>query len=466
VTPEAQTFEGTGGAAAGAARRRAGRVAARRVVAGLLLALVPACAGRGPSPETAGASDVAGVPEIRYHPAPELQRLMDPRPAGSGVSWLGGDGVTSVALDADRVLFLFGDTLLGSVEDRCPPPARYCDRKIDRDAGRGMIPNSVGMIVRGPDGTLSPLRTFWRTSAGAPAPIFASDRPEEILWPLAAVRVGGQLLVAASRHTRESGLHAVGSDLLRVDDVAAPPDGWTYELHPFPNMIDYTRDPVPLTWTTSLVRSGRFVYVFGERGVGFEGRTVVSRLDTAAVQRLTWQPAPEYLLDDPAGGMIWSPEFELARLHEVEGLPGTSEMTVGFDPVLGWYAFQIPPLGYEIRLYTATGLLGPWRDRGVVYAVPGPWSTRRSAGCPDGDVACGQPIFSAYAVKAHPALAALVGAPAPILSYNVNVADGRWRSAVAAAEEIDAFYVPRMLSPTVVARPVPAPDPEGLPARP
>lgn len=374
-----------------------------------------------------------------FAPDPVRQRLIDPQPASQGLSWLGGDVATSAPVAERRWIWLFGDTLLGTVSDHCASGVTYCDRSIDDDPFRAMIPNSVGVMVRNEDGSFSPLAKFWRLEDGQPAPIFAAANPGEFLWPIAAVHVQRHLIVAANRHTRKRGLFALGNVVLRVDNPEASPDAWTYSRHPLPNVFDETTDSGPLTWSTALTVVADFLYVFGERGVGFEARTVLCRLALDDIATPDWEPAPEYLLQS-ANGLTWSARFDLGRLHALEGLPGTSEATIAFDDRFGWYTFQIPPLAFEIRLYTARDPIGPWRDRGVVYAIPPPWSPRPGCAGPQG---CDVSGYAAYAVKAHPELAPAGG---QVLSYNVNLDGTGQHTAELAIERVHGFYVPQIIS--------------------
>jgi len=383
-------------------------------------------------------------PGSRFAPDTALQRLVDPCPASPGPSWLGGDSATSARLADGRWVWLFGDTLVGTVSDRCPAGEGYCDRSIDDDPDRGMIANSVGMVERASDESWSPMVKFWRTRNGQPAPVFDAANADEILWPLAAAPVGRLLLVAASRHSRETGLLPLGNVFLRVLDPERPPDEWTYTRHPVPNVLAGTEGPA-LTWATGLVPDGDFVYVVGQRGAGLGSRTVLARVVARDVSAPGWMPAPEYLVrrrgaEEP----VWSARFDADALHELAELPGTSEATFGWEEGVGWSTYQILPLTFAIRLYTAPALTGPWRDRGVVYEIPAPWSTARTAcSAPEAERGCTEPRYATYAVKAHPELARPGG---QVLSYNVNVLSGGWPAAEHAAERVHGFYVPRMIS--------------------
>lgn len=398
---------------------------------------------------TAGGAAVSSAPPLA--PDARLQALLDPYPAEHGPSWLGGDVATSIRLADDRWVWIFGDTLLGHVSDRCAHGRAYCDRRVG-DGDAGMIANSAGTMIRGADGVLWPVVKYWRTDqAGAPAPLFAAPG-EGFLWPLAGVRVGRVLLVAANRHTFASGLAPTGNVLVRVWNPDAPPDLWLYDVHELDGFRAATDAAPGLSWTTALVRRGDAIYAFGSRNVGPDAQTVLARFDARSVEDRPWAPAFDYLSDDAGHAPVWSGTLDPARLRVIEGLPGTSEATVDAAPGIGWYSFQVPPLHYEIRLYTADDLLGPWVDRGIAYRLPDEWRATRGR-CPDRErvwaEADGRPVpseceprFAAYAAKAHPELVPSGFA----VTWNVNTWGGGYPAAVHALETLPGFYVPQVVA--------------------
>jgi hypothetical protein len=373
-----------------------------------------------------------------FAPSPPLQFLIDPYPEPEGASWLGADVATSIRVDDDRYLWIFGDSLLGSVSARCPGGETYCDRRVDREYE--MIRNSVGVAERAEGGSFRRVVKYWPSDGGDPESFFASGREGEFLWPLSGVRAGGAVFVAANRHTPESGLAPVGNTMVRIANPDDDPEEWTITRRELPNFRSGSGPGPSLVWTMAMAHVGRHVYVFGQVGSAFDARTVLARFAVDDMNAPEWTPAPQYLMRDAQGGLAWSASFDVDRLYRLRGLPGTSETTVLHDPDVGWYSYQLEPLGFDVHLYTAPDLEGPWRDSGVVYRVPPPWSTTRTTSCPPPETRC--LAYIVYAVKAHPELAPTGGRA---LSYNVNLGSGSLREAEDAAERVPGFYVPRMI---------------------
>jgi hypothetical protein len=90
--------------------------------------------------------------------------------------WIGGDGVYSVELGKRRILWLFGDTLLGTVKD-------------GGRAGARMINNTLGLQTGGDkDATVQFLTG--KGKDGEPASFFIPSDGTGFFWPHAALRIG------------------------------------------------------------------------------------------------------------------------------------------------------------------------------------------------------------------------------------------------------------------------------------
>ena len=396
---------------------------------------------RSPSPRHLAALGLIALGACGFRAAPPppatraeaVQRLVEPRPSAAAFDWLGGDVASSAPLSADRYVWIFGDTLLGRARRDCPRGVRYCGRLLEEDPDRAMIANSVAIMHVGSDGQAGPLEPYWRMVGASPAPIFEAATPGEFLWPLAVARTGLPLLVVASVHSRATGLFSLGSVLLRVENPDELPPRWRYTRYVLPNTIRDAPGRAQLSWATALVPLGAHVYLVGEHGVGPGSRTVLARFAVDQVAVPSWEPMLEYLTGD-GQDLAWRRTFDEARLYRLPGLPGISEATFHQASDGTWRTYRIPPGTFDIRRYSADSLLGPWTDDGVVARVPGTWSEARRSD--------GSPRYAAYAVKAHPELGS---ADRPILTYNVNVTDGSFTSAVREAVREPDFYVPRAL---------------------
>ena len=378
--------------------------------------------------------------EGSFVPSKGLQFLVDPYPSDSGPSWLGGDVASSIRLTENRYLWLFGDSLMGSVSDQCADQQIYCDRRIGRENTTGMIRNSVGITQRADDEPFERIVKWWNTTGGTSSAIFPGTADGRFYWPLAGIRAETPVFIAANLHTRESGLIPVGNTILRITNPDADPPDWEITTHPLPNFRQGGASEPGLSWTMALARIDRHVYIFGSTSEGFNVNAVLSRVEVEAMTAPTWSAEPEYLMVDDTGSLFWGSDFEFDRLHVVRGLPGVSETTIQYDPDLGWFSYQLEPFGFQIQLYTAPDLEGPWRNSGVVYEIPSPWSTEKQECTAAAGASC--PSYIAYAVKAHPELAPENG---HVISYNVNVTSGVLRAAEEATENVHGFYVPQML---------------------
>jgi hypothetical protein len=117
--------------------------------------LLIACAPQAPRPD-AGLKGAG----ISAEPWPEADRLFFNNP--DTPQWKGADVANSVALDDDRVLWVFGDTLLAE------PGANACER-FDKF---GILVHNSLALQWGTDPTTARIAHYWQERAGAPASFF------------------------------------------------------------------------------------------------------------------------------------------------------------------------------------------------------------------------------------------------------------------------------------------------------
>lgn len=187
---------------------RRGDTAGGDLVVRRWMILIAALSGTAVLP---GCGDTRSTATSSAVPWPEADRLFRHSP-----SWHGGDSAYSVDLGDGRVLWLFGDSFVGSVD---PPETR---------SGATMVRNSVG-IQQGYDPTVASMTFYFGRVDDQPGP-FVAHPGDDWLWPGDGVRFGSGalLLTFAVVSASDSGLgfETVDSTAFLVDDPAAPPPLW------------------------------------------------------------------------------------------------------------------------------------------------------------------------------------------------------------------------------------------------
>src|SRR5262245_42976457 len=193
---------------AAAIARDARRAGCRWAALGLAAAL--AC-GSGPTagpPPTELARPEAAITAAPWPEADALFRR-DER-------WLGGDAAITVALEGDRLLWLFGDSFIAKPGEHSRSGAR-------------MVRNSVG-LQQGLDPSRAEMVFFFgRSPDGTPASFFAEQGPFWF-WPGHGVLLEGALTLFLTRIEADPGsalgFRVSGWSAVRVEEPDAPPDRW------------------------------------------------------------------------------------------------------------------------------------------------------------------------------------------------------------------------------------------------
>jgi hypothetical protein len=307
----------------------------------------------------------AGVPSVlRAEPAPEWEAKF----AGKK-GWIGGDGVYSVVLGPRRVLWLFGDTILGTVKDGRREGAAMVNNTLAVQSGRG-----ADAAIRFVTGT---------TKKGKPAAMFTPAEGEGWFWPQAAIRVGERLYLFLPRLVRTKnggafGFRQTDQYLAVVDNPDDEPEKWRVKQHRVP-FAEFTRGRAR-SWGSAMLAEGDHVYVYGyeERGEGIGRR----RLLVARVCRSE--------VDD----------FRAWRFRTAEGWSEKPEEAATLADGLATEFSSSPAPGGRgyVLVYTENGL----GDRIVARfadAPEGPWSAPVLLyTCPE--MAKDKGVFC-YAAKAH-----------------------------------------------------------------
>ncbi|GAB4318092.1 MAG: hypothetical protein Kow0059_11370 [Candidatus Sumerlaeia bacterium] len=341
-------------------------------------------------------------------PDPTLDRLFAPRPEG----YLGADAALSIPLPDGRVLWVFGDTLVGRLEGR-----RRIIRGMPRNSvaiqhGCASDPEAIEWTLTGPDGAW---RSFFRLPEGGPA--------DKWLWVTAGVCLDAELflfgygVVAAPGDCEALSFRLVDSWLLRVRDVGGMPGDWRIEASRLPFPSDGP-------WMCSSAWAGDgWVYLIGIQGridVSFRHlAAVLARVESGDLKERGGAAAFEFWTGPP-GGERWSARPDaLAPLFQ----PGPAECTVFWDaPRRRFVATTYQASRPEYLMTTAPAITGPWSRPVLVY---------RAGGFEPADE------YLYYAFRMHPHLAA--GPDDMALTYIVNP------RRVAGLTDATELYYPRFL---------------------
>ena len=298
-------------------------------------------------------------------PAPEWNALF----AGTD-GWIGGDGVYSTELGSRRVLWLFGDTLIGKVDD-------------GRRAGAAMVNNTVGILPREtPD---APIRfVAGKQKDGAPAAVFLPAEGGGWFWPQAAIYSRDHLFVFLAHIEKTAqpgafGFKQIGQWLGVIDNPFAEPTGWRIAQQPVP-FAEFS-DEQEKSWGSAVVIDSGHVYIYGtldrRKVLGSRqlllARASVEKLDDFAAWQFRtaddWSAAPAEAAP-LAGGL--ATEFSVVRLSD-----GTGYIAV----------YTENGLGDRIVGRVSAAPYGRWSDPQLLYKCP--------------EMADDRGVFS-YAAKAHP----------------------------------------------------------------
>ncbi len=283
--------------------------------------------------------------------------------------WIGGDGVASAEIGSGRLLWLFGDTILGTVKNGGRP-------------GATMVNNTLG-IQDTNDAAIRFLNG--KKADGKPAAFFLPADGKGWFWPLSARRVGDRLFIFLSQIDKSPnpgvfGFKGIGVWLVVVENPDAEPEKWRVQQNQVP-FTEFAKGR-ERSWGSSLLLDGKDLYVFGydeERGQGFlKRKLILARMPAEKVADFnSWR------FYTPTG---WSDKSaDVAKLADNMG----TEFSV--TPLPGGKGF--------VAVTTENGLSDRVMGR-FASAPEGPWSAAVLLyKCPE--MGKDKGVFS-YAAKAHP----------------------------------------------------------------
>jgi hypothetical protein len=284
--------------------------------------------------------------------------------------WIGGDGVYTVVLKRQRVLWLFGDTILGTVQD-------------GKRTGASMVNNTIGLQT-GPDKDAAIRFLSGKGKDDKPAAFFTPADGKGWFWPQAALYEGDRLFVFLPQIDKTNdpgvfGFRQIGQWLAVIDNATDEPHEWRVKQHRLP--FARFEDRRVQSWGSAVLAEGDHLYVYGyqEQGKEIGGRKLLlARVPAGKLTEFTaWRFRTSNGWSDKAedatplaGGL--ATEFSVHRMPDGKSYVLVYTENGLSDRILGRFA------------RTATG---PWSDAVLLYRCP--------------EMAKDKGVFC-YAAKAHP----------------------------------------------------------------
>ena len=302
-------------------------------------------------------------PRFTVEPLPRHDAAFQ-RPSG----WTGGDGAYSVPLGRDRVLWLFGDSFIGRVQE---------GRRVD-----SRLINNAAAVQTGAEPSEDSLRFAYRTLPdGRPLAFLQPQDGIGWLWPYHGVRTAQGLFLFLLQIETAPGPAAFGFRLVstwmgKIENPDEAPEHWVMTQRKIP------WGHAGRLFGSAVLLKEEYAYVYGTVDVAAGGR-VIKQLLLARV------PA-ERLEDFSAwrfyAGSGWVADGEQAEpvCDDVAG-----ELSVSHLPAVGRYVLVYTEggLSESIAMRLARHPQGPWSQPAKVYR------------CPEADW---NPSIFCYAGKGHP----------------------------------------------------------------
>ena len=260
--------------------------------------------------------------------------------------WVGGDGASSIPLDPDRELWLFGDSFVSR-------PGRRTR------AGSTMVANTIA-ISSCRSGKWS-IEYHWRASAqGHKArrkrAFFDSGTHAFRYWPLDGFLYQKTLYVALLRvettnPRKPFGFKLIGVDLAKVANPDAPPDQWSITY----TSLSKSRAAFP---GVSIVLLAPYAYFFGvmERDANKRQAVILTRISLDHLAR------PAESLEYLAAGGKWKPAPIQADADDLVA-QGQADFSVRYHRKMAKWVMLLQQPGFrsgQVGVSTAANLDGPW----------------------------------------------------------------------------------------------------------
>ena len=296
-----------------------------------------------------------------------------------GYGWIGADAIYSIAHHPDRIIWLFGDTFVGRIEDGRRLDAVIINNSVAVQTGMSPDAAEIGFY-------------FGRRANGEPAALIEPPDGRGWFWIYDGIRTEGGLylfLVQIERSEDSSvfGFRLIGNWLCRIDNPDDSPDLWQISQKRLPWHSDSIQQTV--LFGSALLAVDNYLYVYGARDRSTDGRLqkgmIAARVPLDRIDHLSqWR----FFKDGQ-----WSSEYTDASIVSDDV---ANEYSVSYMHRLGKYVLVYSEAGLSPNILARMAVrpTGPWGKPIHIYRCPeAGWDTR---------------IFC-YAAKGHPEVSTEAG---------------------------------------------------------
>jgi len=298
---------------------------------------------------------VKEVRDLRHitEPAEEFNGLFAPRRTG----YLGADAALSIHLPDQRVLWVFGDTLIGRQEN-------------GKRMFHAMPRNTVALQ---PPGSLSPEDIEWvlNNKQGEPHDFFSLPQEEHAhwFWPGTGICIDGELFVfgysvtAAKGECEALSFCILDSWVMRVRETSGHPLEWQIEAKRI------NKPSRRLWYSSASLFESPYLYLTGIKfveGADFfkDTSTVLARVHVDELFRNANRCRFEYL-NNSGESYTWSVNLtDPVILYK----PGVTESSLFYDaPRKRYLATTYGPRKPDFFITTAPTITGPWSAPALIF---------------------------------------------------------------------------------------------------
>ncbi len=289
--------------------------------------------------------------------AEAAQQCMPQFPFQDG--WFGADGAYSIPLARGRVLWLFGDSFVGTSRNK-------------NRAGTKMINSTIGISSCGSDGKFT-IRYVWAGQGTRhPKAIFPPVAHQHKYWAMHGFTRGEDVYVALTMIRDQPGIPGafnwkpVGVRLARIRNVERPFPKWKIEYFDM-----YLGNVFP---GISIVTHGGYVYLFSptDTGDSQHAPTFLTRFSEALLDSRPARIQLEYLARDNSWKPAGASGIDFADAKRVMNDPFGAG-SVWYQPERKqWFAVG-PDAAFRSNravIRSSPSLSGPWSPPEVTYRIP------------------------------------------------------------------------------------------------